>query len=178
MAFQPRTVLLKDGRTATVRPGTSADSENIVALRDAVGAEGVFVMSERSIRTPEELRKEVETNDPTTVAWVVAEVEGRVIGEALVFRGRWKKNAHTASLGMAVRKEHRGLGIGEALLRAGIEWARSVGVRKFRLEVFATNGRAIHLYHKLGFVVEGRLKDEVILEGKPVDEVQMALWLS
>ncbi len=62
-------------------------------------------------------------------------------------------------------------------MRAGIEWARDVGVRRLKLGVFETNERALALYRKLGFVEEGRLKGEVVLDGKPVDEILMALTL-
>jgi ribosomal protein S18 acetylase RimI-like enzyme len=87
------------------------------------------------------------------------------------------KNAHTAQLGVAVRKDARGLGLGTALMKAGIGWARSVGVRKLTLGVFASNDRAVRLYRGLGFVEEGRLRGQVILGGVPVDELLMALWV-
>ena len=63
------------------------------------------------------------------------------------------------------------------MMRAGTDWARSVGARKMTLGVFATNARAIRLYRRLGFRVEGRLRDQAVVEGRPVDELLMALWL-
>lgn len=37
-----------------------------------------------------------------------------------------------------------------------IEWARGTGIiRRMELEVFTHNERAIHVYEKLGFLVEG-----------------------
>ena len=62
-------------------------------------------------------------------------------------------------------------------MRAGIEWAKSVGITRLRLSVFQTNERAIALHRKLGIVEEGRLNGEVILDGRPVDELLMALSL-
>ncbi|MDE2046596.1 MAG: GNAT family N-acetyltransferase, partial [Thermoplasmata archaeon] len=51
------------------------------------------------------------------------------------------------------------------------------GIRKLKLRVFATNQRAQKLYRALGFVEEARLRGEVIIEGRVVDDVLMALWL-
>jgi len=59
-------------------------------------------------------------------------------------------------LGMLVDRGWRGRGVGLALLRAGIEWARGQGLHKLCLEVFARNTAAIALYRKSGFAEEGR----------------------
>lgn len=61
-----------------------------------------------------------------------------------------------AEIGMAVRREWRGRGVGSALLDAAEEWARGNGVHKLSLDVFVHNERAIGLYRKHGFVEEGR----------------------
>jgi RimJ/RimL family protein N-acetyltransferase len=60
---------------------------------------------------------------------------------------------------------------------AGLAWVRTSGVRKLTLGVFATNEVALRLYRRLGFPEEGRLRGQVILDGVPVDEILMALWL-
>jgi len=134
-------------------------------------------MSERPPRSVEEVRAQFGGADPRGQLWLVAEVGGRVVGGANPARGRWRKNAHTAEFGIAITREFRGLGIGEALLTAGLDWARSVDVRKVWLGVFATNDRAIRLYRRLGFEEEGRLRDQVVLDGRPVDEVFLARWI-
>src|SRR5262249_27433849 len=59
-------------------------------------------------------------------------------------------------LGMLVRREWRGRGIGSALLAAAEELARDLGLHKLSLEVFAHNDAAIALYRKCGFIEEGR----------------------
>ena len=54
-----------------------------------------------------------------------------------------------ASLGR--HPDYRGLGIGEHLVRRGIEMLSARGVRQQRLEVTARNARAIELYERFGF---------------------------
>jgi RimJ/RimL family protein N-acetyltransferase len=173
----PSTVRLKGGGTASIRLARAEDAEAHLENWAAIGAERVYVMTEKLRRSVEEVRTQFRDADPRSELWLVAEVDGRVVGGANFRRGRWMKNAHTAELGVAIRKEFRGRGIGEALMRAGIEWARGVGIRKLKLGVFATNTAARALYRKLEFEEEAHLKAEIILDGQSVDEVLMARWL-
>jgi RimJ/RimL family protein N-acetyltransferase len=173
----PATVSLRDGRTAIIRRARPEDAGAQVANFNEVIAERVYLMSERHPRTVDEVRAQYRDANPRSELWLVAEVGGAVVGGGNFTRGKWSKNAHTADLGVAIRAEFRGLGLGEAVMRAGIEWARDVGIRKLKLGVFATNDRAIALYRKLGFVEEARLRGEVELDGRAVDELLMVLWL-
>jgi RimJ/RimL family protein N-acetyltransferase len=173
----PETVRLKDGRVAVVRAAIPADAERWIANLNAIGSERVYILTETFARTPEEIREQFRTADPNEVLWLAAEIDGTVVGGADFHRGRRPKCAHTASLGVALLPEARGVGLGAAMLSAGIDWARRSGITKLKLGVFATNDRAIALYRKLGFVEEGRLRGEARIEGEDVDEVLMARFL-
>lgn len=177
--FRPRTVTLRDGRRALIRRATPRDAEGIIAHVNAIGAERVFIMTETLRYSPREERALLRkwNADRDSELFLVA-VGGRtVIGTANFSRGRPSKIRHTANLGVALHKDWRGVGLGRAMMLAGIDWARSVGIRKLTLAVFAGNRRALALYRNLGFVREGRLRGQVILQGRPVDEVLMALWI-
>lgn len=168
---------LKDGRDATVRRARPADAEAWIANGNAVASEMIYLMTEKFTRPPDEVRNQFEVAPPTRELWLVADVRERIVGGANFVRGRNSKNDHVADLGMSILSEFRGLGLGTLILKEGVEWARSVGIFRLKLGVFATNERAIALYRKFGFVEEGRLLGEVILHGLPVDEVLMALRL-
>ena len=62
-------------------------------------------------------------------------------------------------LNIAVRPEHRGLGVGRRLLAALLAALRGRGVRRCLLEVRCSNAPAIALYRRLGFVADGRRPD-------------------
>lgn len=168
---------MKDGRSAILRPASPDDAAATVDLVNSVAADKKLLMSERAPFTVEEERKTLKEGPRRNHAFFVAEVSGRLIGLMDVRRGEWEKNAHVGNLGISLLPEYRGLDLGSALMHVGIEWARVAGIRKLTLGVFATNERAIALYEKLGFVEEARLKGQVILDGMPVDEILMALWL-
>jgi RimJ/RimL family protein N-acetyltransferase len=46
-----------------------------------------------------------------------------------------------------------------------------------RSRVLATNGPSLRLHEQIGFVVEGTLRGEFVIGGRPVDDVLLALQL-
>ncbi|MGZ4151401.1 MAG: N-acetyltransferase family protein, partial [Actinomycetota bacterium] len=84
---------------------------------------------------------------------------------------------HVATLGMFVDRGWRGLGIGTALMREALRWARAVGVEKIELTVYPGNETARALYRRFGFVEEGTLLRHSKKAGGYEDEVLMGLWL-
>jgi len=84
----------------------------------------------------------------------VAEADGAIIGMIHVGDGRFGKGV--GELAMLVERGWRGRGVGSALVAEAIERARTKGLHKLSLDVFAHNAAAIALYHKFGFVEEGR----------------------
>jgi ribosomal protein S18 acetylase RimI-like enzyme len=82
---------------------------------------------------------------------------------------------HCGHLGMGVRHDYRGRGLGTALLRATMQAARDKGLERVELEVFASNLPAIELYRKQGFVTEGVKNKARKIDGKYDDVVLMAL---
>ncbi len=58
--------------------------------------------------------------------------------------------------------------MGKSLLQQSIKWADENAVNKISLQVLETNEKAIHLYKKLGFEVEGVLKNDKKTIGRKV----------
>jgi RimJ/RimL family protein N-acetyltransferase len=175
--FHPHYVTLKDGRAALIRFVEPADAQALIDSVNEVGSEQVHIMTERIPHTTDEEAELIRKIDRRRVLFLVAIVDRRLVASADIERGRQTKNHHTASLGIAVRKEARGVGLGKAMLEDLLRWAGSEGIRKVSLDVFATNASAIALYRALGFAEEARLKGQVVLAGQPVDEIVMSRWL-
>lgn len=70
---------------------------------------------------------------------------------------------HKVEFGVGVLKDYWGCGIGKNLLKESITWADSNGIKKITLNVLETNEKAIKLYEKSGFMIEGILKNDKIL---------------
>jgi ribosomal protein S18 acetylase RimI-like enzyme len=84
-------------------------------------------------------------------------------------------NAHVWQInGVAVDPHYQGRGLGKALVEAAIREIGSRGGRRITLRVLSTNLTAQRLYARCGFVVEGVLRSEFILDNREVDDVLMA----
>lgn len=85
------------------------------------------------------------------------------------------RRRHVGSLGMAVRDDWQGKGVGSALMQAAVDVAdRWLNLTRLELEVFTDNELAIRLYKKFGFEIEGTLKQQAFRDGKYVDAYFMA----
>jgi ribosomal protein S18 acetylase RimI-like enzyme len=85
-------------------------------------------------------------------------------------------NAHVLEIkGIAVSPAHRRRGVGRALMRAAIEFAREAGARKLMLRVLSHNTAARDLYAGCGFEVEAVLREFFLLDGRYVDDILMSM---
>jgi RimJ/RimL family protein N-acetyltransferase len=131
------------------------DVPAMVAVIVAVAPEGVLAHEPPvdEERRTEVFRGVIESDD-ATAAWVL-EDDGRVVGHTAVA----ERVPGVLALGMAILPESRGRGGGRMLLERIEEHAREVGAHKIELEVWPDNGRAIALYARAGFEVEGLRRD-------------------
>jgi ribosomal protein S18 acetylase RimI-like enzyme len=106
---------------------------------------------------------------------LVAELDGKVVGYLRMgFPTSLACNTHVRQIqGLAVADEARGAGVGRALVRAAVREAARLGARRVTLRVLGHNTAARALYESEGFVVEGVLPGEFLLDGEYVDDVLM-----
>jgi putative acetyltransferase len=107
---------------------------------------------------------------------LIASVEDDVVGSLTLrtFPGRPRRR-HVGQIGMAVRDDWHGQGIGTALIEAAIDLADNwLNLTRLELTVFVDNEPAIGLYQKIGFVIEGRLADYAFRDGEYVACFTMA----
>jgi putative acetyltransferase len=118
---------------------------------------------------------EMNAGPTTAELFIVAERDGKVVGNAGAQPPLAVRRAHAAGIGMAVVREAQGQGVGSALMAALIDWADN-WARLLRLEltVYTDNPRAIALYRKFGFVREGTHRAYALRNGVFVDADCMA----
>jgi ribosomal protein S18 acetylase RimI-like enzyme len=162
--------------TVSVRPATAADGAALARIDLATWTPAV------SPAPP--------PDDPATYGFfdertrpeevLVAESDGRVTGYVKVRPATaLPSHAHVLLVaGLAVDPPAQGRGVGRALVEAAVGEARARGARKLGLRVLGDNAAARRLYERCGFVVEGVLEREFLLEGQYVDDVFMACRLT
>jgi len=118
--------------------------------------------------------KDIEAGNAVNSA---AEVDSRVVGWCDVRRMRPDSPLdHRGALGLCIRKEFRGRGIGTALMKQNIDKCRGK-FESIELTVLANNLRAIRLYERFGFKRYGKLPRAVKRAGKYFDDELMYLAL-
>jgi ribosomal protein S18 acetylase RimI-like enzyme len=80
-------------------------------------------------------------------------------------------------IGMMVRPDARGAGIGALLVEACIGQAREAGLEMLTLSVTADNAAAVRLYERHGFAPYGTLRRALKVAGRYHDKLHMALVL-
>ncbi|MFY1672845.1 GNAT family N-acetyltransferase [Plantactinospora sp. WMMB334] len=87
---------------------------------------------------------------------VVAVADGRLLGTAKMGTNRPGPGAHVSTASFMVAAEGRGRGVGTALCRHALDWARRNGYAGMQFNAVAeSNRRAVALYRRLGFAVVG-----------------------
>jgi [ribosomal protein S18]-alanine N-acetyltransferase len=98
-------------------------------------------------------------------AFIIAEINDRIVGYIMCkiefgfsnFRKLgFVKKGHVVSV--AVLPEHRGKGLGKALMLEGINGVMSRKSDEIYLEVRRSNESAIKMYQKLGFQIKSKLR--------------------
>ena len=113
---------------------------------------------------------------PESLFGLVACVDEKVVGSlGLSVVTHSPRRRHVGELGMAVHDEWHGRGIGLALLKAAIDLAdRWINLTRLELTVYTDNVPAIKLYEKLGFEIEGTLRQYAFRDGAFADAYSMA----
>ena len=151
----PKTVALKDGRIAIISFISEKDPvRELNGFINSLVREGAKIIYDRKVTMEEEREwkkaKLAELRKGESFL-LVARVDGKLAGTSEARRGRFKEKDNV-SLGLAIAGPYRGIGLGEALLRANIGLAkRMMRPRNIFLSVLASNKPAKSLYRKLGF---------------------------
>lgn len=103
----------------------------------------------------------------------VAEIGGQLAGFIAAFGGKMRRNKHSAYLAMGVHDAFRGQGIAPKLISTVFEWATDIGISRLELTVIKENAKAIKLYQKMGFEIEGEKVHSLMIEGELANEYYM-----
>jgi len=107
---------------------------------------------------------------------LVACIDREVVGQIglQTFPNRPRRH-HIGAIGMIVRDDWQGKGIGTQLMQAVVDLAdKWLNLARLELEVYPDNEPAIKLYKKFGFQVEGTQIGSAFRDGRYMDTLMMA----
>ena len=138
------------------RPATADDAEPLALVAAAVAEEGRWIAAEPPVDVAERAGLTRDWLARGDRLWVLEDDDGAVVGGlGLHMAGV----PGVASLGMSIVADARGRGGGRALMDAAMAWLQDSDMHKVELEVWPDNERAIGLYERYGFEVEGTRRD-------------------
>ena len=161
------------GHPIVVRRGEPGDADALHALFTGPKAtSGTLQVPYPSV---EEWRQRL-ANFPAQDYLLVATVDGDLVGHVSLHAvAKSPRRRHVAGVGMAVRDDRHGRGIGTALMRSAIELADGwLNYRRLELTVYTDNLAALALYRKFGFAIEGTCMAYAFRDGRYVDAYLMA----
>jgi RimJ/RimL family protein N-acetyltransferase len=160
-----------------LRCPTKNDAIELSKLRVKIDGETENLDREsgEGLLTPEDFEKLIyEDSIAEKTLFLVAEVEGKIIGFTRCEGNKLSRFRHKAEFGICISKEYWGHGIGKVLLENILTWADTAGIEKISLTVIETNIKAIELYKRYGFVEEGLLvRDRIHKDGNYYNTVIM-----
>lgn len=172
---------LKGGGVILIREAVAGDARSVLDYVEVVCGETDFLTfgpGEFELGEAEEAEYLESCRAAEGVLYLLALIDGEIVGTLNFASGRRRRVRHTGELGMSVRSPWWRQGIGSLLLDALLEWAREGGmVRKINLRVRTDNARAIALYEQRGFAHEGTISREIQIGGRFYDHHCMGLAL-
>ncbi|MBG9390342.1 GNAT family N-acetyltransferase [Caenimonas aquaedulcis] len=162
-----------DAQSIVIRPAEPEDAARISALLGQAGTfEGLLQAPDAPLASRLEILQRVDPMSCKLVALAGDEIVGSAGLHAMMPNLR---RQHTRMLGIGLRADWQGRGIGRKLLTRLLDWADNwAGVLRVELHVHADNDRARALYESMGFVEEGLHKAYALRNGRYIDSYSMA----
>ena len=165
----------------TYRNPMPEEAEKIVAFYNRMGGESTFLSFVEdeyplSVKEEEDYIRSLEGNANNVM--FLALDGNEIVGLSTITSTHKIKSRHEGELGIVIKKKYHGQGIGTKLIRMAIDWCKGNDVTtRIHLDVSADNLTAISIYLKLGFIMEGCLKNQTLIDGIYYDTYVMGLML-
>lgn len=164
----------------TVREAKKEDSPDIQQFVAALLQEKLDVIFARletpSLESIESLVQRLGAEENSR--YFLAYHDSELVGMLDLHGAQHPQKKHCAGFGMSVAAGSRGNGVGKALVQSMLDFAQvTESLRRIELEVFETNLRAIRLYEAIGFKLEGKKQQAVLVNGEYIDVLCMAFLI-
>ncbi len=168
-------VLLRDGRTAHVRPIRAEDADLLVEFYGRVSDESKYYrfFSPMPTLSERDVRRFTQVDHDRRVALVM------LLGGRMIAVGRYDADPDShepeAEVAFLVEDEHQGRGIAQLLLEHLAQAGRERGIERFTAEVLPDNQRMIQTFRDAGYHVASGYEDGVLMLAFSIDPTDTAV---
>jgi RimJ/RimL family protein N-acetyltransferase len=156
----PETVTLRDGAQVLLRPMQPDDGPALLAFFRGLPEEDRLFLRENVTRE-DVVDRFVRHLDYDAVLPLIAEYQGRIVGDGTLHRNRHGWTSHVGEIRVVVEPEFQRRGLGTAIARLLVKRATAFGLDKLVAEVVENQIGAQRAFGKLGFYPEAVLKSHV-----------------
>ncbi|MEP7193894.1 MAG: GNAT family N-acetyltransferase [Actinomycetota bacterium] len=165
-------VVLRDGRTAHLRPITPQDAEALQRMHVAQSAESTFLRFFTPMpRLTENLLRQFTQVDHTNQVAIVALIRGEIVGLANYDR----VDERQAEVAFNISDAHQGRGLGSVLLEHLAAAARERGIYRFVADILPQNRKMLAVFREAGYVVTDHFDHGVIALAFDIDPTDRSL---
>ena len=167
-----------------IREANIDDAKNIIEYIKKVSDETNFLISDSSernftVKKEREFLQNIQSSilEKMFLYEIRNEFENKIVGICSIEGINKIRIKHRVDLAITVLKNYWGNGIGMALINYTIDYCKMNSIKKIELTVRVDNERALKLYKKFGFEIEGEVKNFIYLNGNYYNCFFMGLLL-
>jgi len=161
-----------------VRRAATGDAEQLLALRRALFAETSLMLWEPAefvADAADEAHFIERLAGRANCLLLLALADGQAVGFLAALGGERNRLRHSALLAVGVVRAYWSQGVSSRMLGEVIAWAPGAGIKRLELTVHTANARAVGVYQRCGFEIEGTRRSSMLVDGVYTDEYLMAL---
>jgi RimJ/RimL family protein N-acetyltransferase len=162
--------------TYIIRPVDFDDAREVIELYQQLFAETDYLeygQSEFNISVQSFRKLITQWKIENSSIILIAIINGEMGGVISIKGSTVPRKKHCASIKMGVLKKYADNGIGSALITEAEKWAHSKNITRLELSIIKTNQKAISLYKKFGFTIDGERKKSIKINSNYIDELYM-----
>jgi len=173
----PKTLALKDGKNATLRPLKEDDEKEFHQLFQGIPEQERMFIKHRvqDLSVIHDWCRDIDYGRNLPLMGVI---DKKIVGAATLHQqlGGWKR--HIGRVSVLVHPDFRGRGLATGLIEEIIEIARNAGLERVEAEFIGEQEAAVKMFALLGFSQLMRLEDYVRdMQGTAHDYILMGLGL-
>jgi len=168
-----------NGKKLKVREMNKSDLKKVKDFLDYINSlieeEAMILFKQKKTLKEEKewLKNALKEIEKKRRIYFLAQDKGKIVGTCSCHL-KTERESHVGEIGISIRKEYRGIGLGKFLLSEVLKLAKKkLKPKIFRLSVYENNKIAQNLYKKLGFKRVAKIPKQIEYKGKLISEIIM-----